>query len=132
VFDLAGNAAEWVSDPVDVDVERTMASGHDTPLAYRETAQINPHPKAAGDACERNDECAGRSCVVPKIVTGTQLPTPQTSHADPQKHCDGLTLRMIRGGSYLQGADSLRAASRVVAFETHRSINVGFRCASDI
>lgn len=39
--------------------------------------------------------------------------------------------RIIRGGSYLQGADSQRATARVITYPTRRLPGVGFRCAAN-
>jgi len=39
------------------------------------------------------------------------------------------TIRVLRGGSWSTGADSLRAAARLGVDPTSRDINVGFRCA---
>jgi sulfatase modifying factor 1 len=41
VFDLAGNAAEWVADVLEYD-------GAGRPLGYEPTAQVDPRPKAVG------------------------------------------------------------------------------------
>jgi formylglycine-generating enzyme required for sulfatase activity len=52
-------------------------------------------------------------------------PTPQIN---PMATSGGR--RIIRGGSYLQGADSQRATARVVTYPTRRLPGVGFRCAA--
>jgi len=39
--------------------------------------------------------------------------------------------RIIRGGSYLQGADSQRATARTITYPTRRVPGVGFRCAAN-
>jgi len=41
------------------------------------------------------------------------------------------TMRMIRGGSYLQGADAQRATARSITYESRKLPGVGFRCAED-
>ena len=43
----------------------------------------------------------------------------------------GGNRRVIRGGSYLRGADSMRATARTLALGTRRAPDVGFRCAAD-
>jgi sulfatase modifying factor 1 len=53
-------------------------------------------------------------------------PAPQI---DPHK--TGGNRRVYRGGSYLRGADSLRATARTIAYPGQRLPDVGFRCAAD-
>jgi formylglycine-generating enzyme required for sulfatase activity len=80
VFDMAGNAAEWVSDYYDVDPT--------TGLGYPNASQTNPIGPASG------------------------------------------AFHVVRGGSYLDGAAWMRAASRRRA-DGAGSPTVGFRCAAD-
>ena len=81
LLDMAGNAAEWVADEVDMDQTESV------PLAYAPAPQVNP--RAAG---------GGR--------------------------------RVVRGGSYLRGADAMRTTSRTLTLATRRMPDVGFRCVS--
>jgi formylglycine-generating enzyme required for sulfatase activity len=57
------------------------------------------------------------------------LPYPPAAIVNPRNQSG--TMRMIRGGSYLQGADAQRSAARMITYETRRLPSVGFRCASD-
>jgi formylglycine-generating enzyme required for sulfatase activity len=79
IVDLAGNAAEWVSDYYDIDKE--------TGFGYPHASQVNPTGPASG------------------------------------------ALHVVRGGSYVDGAAWMRAASRRPADSTG-SPTVGFRCAN--
>ncbi len=54
------------------------------------------------------------------------VPTPQINPM-----ATGGGRRIIRGGSYLQGADSQRATARVITYPTRRLPGVGFRCAAN-
>jgi formylglycine-generating enzyme required for sulfatase activity len=42
----------------------------------------------------------------------------------------GGARRIVRGGSYMRGADAMRATSRTLALATRRMADVGFRCAA--
>ncbi len=53
-------------------------------------------------------------------------PTPETN---PRHDVGGR--RIIRGGSYMQGADAQRSAARTMTYPTRRLPYVGFRCAQD-
>jgi sulfatase modifying factor 1 len=53
-------------------------------------------------------------------------PTPQIN---PVAKTGGR--RVVRGGSYLQGADGQRTTARLIAYPTRRLPSVGFRCAAD-
>ncbi len=46
-------------------------------------------------------------------------------------HHDTGARRVVRGGSYMHGADSQRSAARMMSYESRRTPFVGFRCASD-
>jgi formylglycine-generating enzyme len=53
-------------------------------------------------------------------------PTPQTNPISTTG-----SRRIVRGGSYLQGGDSLRTTSRLLAYGSRRMPSIGFRCAAD-
>ncbi len=83
VLDMAGNAAEWVADVLELDK-------FGDPVGYPDDAVVNPPAKTAGGG--------------PHVV---------------------------RGGSYLEGAAWVRAASRL-PLQLARASTVGFRCAADV
>jgi formylglycine-generating enzyme required for sulfatase activity len=56
------------------------------------------------------------------------MPLPPTPMNPVSEHG---TLRIIRGGSYLQGAYMQRSASRQARHPASRLPDVGFRCAED-
>ncbi len=89
LLDMAGNAAEWVDDIIELDTQKSAR-------------ELLPMPYATSQAS---------TTVNPRGTQGT--------------------MRMIRGGSYLQGADAQRAAARFITYETRKLPTVGFRCASD-
>jgi formylglycine-generating enzyme required for sulfatase activity len=56
-------------------------------------------------------------------------PYPPTPETNPRH--DAGSRHIIRGGSYMQGADFQRSAARYGTYPTRRLPYVGFRCASD-
>ncbi len=67
-----------------------------------------------------------RSTASRELVPMAYAPSPQTN----PRGTTG-TMRMVRGGSFLQGADAQRATARTMALESRRLPGIGFRCASD-
>ena len=123
LLDMAGNAAEWVGDVAEAatDARELIA------MPYAPDAVTDPRPLAAGATCTTNAECASRVCEEKVGVNDCSSGT-----CVPKKTCAGTgTMRIIRGGSYLQGADSQRATSRVIATGSRRNAGVGFRCAAN-
>ncbi len=58
------------------------------------------------------------------------LPTAYAPAPQINPRAAGGARRIVRGGSYLAGADSLRTTSRRLALGTRRMSDVGFRCAA--
>jgi formylglycine-generating enzyme required for sulfatase activity len=115
LLDMAGNASEWVADTVDADATDNF------PEPYLALAQTNPHPRAANETCIADTECASHICK-PRAVDKPELGST----------CDGGgSRRIIRGGSYLEGADSQRSTARILTTPTRRYREVGFRCAAN-
>jgi formylglycine-generating enzyme len=58
------------------------------------------------------------------------LPTPYDPSPQTNPVSTSGSRRIVRGGSYLQGADAQRTTSRLIAYPSRRLPSIGFRCAS--